>query len=81
MEANVDDPTVSIHRLSGSQSLLLNPDFRRHVLALSTVTYIFADNYDGGGRCSDRAKNDDDDDDRSVSFSQSQSQRPLSLAA
>ena len=81
MEANVDDPTVSIHRLSGSQSLLLNPDFRRHVLALSTVTYIIADNYDGGGRCGDRAKNDDDDDDRSVSFSQSQSQRPLSLAA
>ena len=81
MEANVDDPTVSIHRLSGSQSLLLNPDFRRHVLALSTVTYIIADDYDGGGRCGDRAKNDDGDDDRSVSFSQSQSQRPLSLAA
>ena len=80
MEANVDDPTVSIHRLSGSQSFLLNPDFRRHALALSTVTYIIADNYDGGGRCGDRTENDDDDD-RSVSFSQSQSQRPLSLAA
>ena len=77
----MDDPTVSIHRLSGSQSFLLNPDFRRHVLALSTVTYIIADNYDGGGRCGDRAENDDDDDDRSVSFSQSQFQRPLSLAA
>ena len=77
----MDDPTVSIHRLSGSQSLLLNPDFRRHVLALSTVTYIIADMMTDGGRCGERAKNDDDDDDRSVSFSQSQSQRPLSLAA
>ena len=55
---------------------------RRHALALSTVSCIIADSYDGGGRCVDRAENDDDDDDdRSVSFSQSQFQRPLSLAA
>ena len=79
MEANVDDPTVSIHRLAGSQSFLPNPDFRRHALALSTVSCIIADSYDGGGRCGDWAQNDDDD--RSVSFSQSQFQRPLSLAA
>ena len=77
----MDDPTVSIHRLSGSQSLLFNPDFRRHALALSSVTYTIADNYDGGGRFGARSGNDDDGDDRSVSFSQSQSQRPLSLAA
>ena len=81
MEANVDDPTVSIHRLCGSQSFLPNPDFRRHALALSTVSCIIADSYDVGGRCGDRADNDDDDDDHSVSFSQSQFQRPLSLAA
>ena len=80
MEANADDPTVSIHRLSRSQSFLPNPDFRRHALALSTVSCIIADSYDGGGRCGDRAENDDDDD-RSVSFPQSQFQRPLSLAA
>ena len=79
MEANVDDPTVSIHRLSGSQGFLPNPDFRRHALALSTGSCIIADSYDGGGRCGDRAENDDDD--HSVSFSQSQFQRPLSLAA
>ena len=79
MEANVDDPTVSIHRLCGSQSFLPNPDFRRHALALSTVSCNIADSYDGGGRCGDGAKNDDDD--HSVSFSQSQFQRPLSLAA
>ena len=77
----MDDPTVSIHRISGSQSFLPNPDFRRHALALSTVSCIIADSYDGGGRCGDRAENDDDDDDRSVSFPQSQFQRPLSLAA
>ena len=81
MEANVDDPTVSIHRLSRSQSFLPNPDFRRHALALSTVSCIIADSYDVGGRCDDRAKNDDDDDYHSVSSSQSQFQRPLSLAA
>ena len=53
MEANADDPTVSIHRLSRSQSFLPNPDFRRHALALSTVSCIIADSYDGGGRCGD----------------------------
>ena len=46
MEANVDDPTASIHRLSGSQSFLPNPDFRRQALALSTGSCIIADSYD-----------------------------------